>query len=65
MTSIPIANSTRPIPSTTGITIGRFTRRVATSRTTPNANAGPQSCSTEAWKRSPIGVRDGNTSADT
>ena len=42
MTSMPIANTTSPIPSTTGITSGFFTNRTATSKITPKANAGTQ-----------------------
>ena len=65
MTTIPIANSTSPIASTAGITSGDFTSRVATSRITPNANAGSQSFSSSPWNRSPIGVRYGDSSEET
>ena len=62
---MPITNSTTPIASTAGITSGRFTSRVATSRITPKAMAGTQSCNTEESIRSPIVLRDGGTSAAT
>ena len=58
VTSMPITNSTSPIPRTAGITSGRFTSRVVMSRIEPKARAGSQSCSTEESVRSQIGVWD-------
>ena len=65
VTTMPIANSTTPIARTTGITSGDFTSRVATSRITPNTNAGSHSFSSSPWNRSPIGVRYGDSSEET
>ena len=52
--STPIANTTTPTPSTTGITSGFFTCRTANSKITPNANAVSVCLSASEWSMSPI-----------
>ena len=65
VTSMPTTNSTSPMPRTAGITSGRRTTRVATSRTTPKTNAGPQRTSSCSRVRSPIVRRYGTMPEET
>ena len=53
VTTIPITNTTSPIPITAGITRGRLITRTAISRITPNASAGSRwlSWNSNNWPR--------------
>ena len=54
VTTMPIANTTTPIPSTIGMTSGFFTSRTANSKTRPNASAVSECLSASEWSMSPI-----------